>query len=348
MKSNPRISAAVRVALGVTAGFIVLGSASSALAQDDDASLEEITVTGTRIKVPGIVSSSPIYSIGEGEIQLQAQPEVERILRLLPVTKPDDGQNVNNGSDGAATIDLRGLGEERNLILIDGKRATPYSIAGLVDTQTIPTALIERIDIITGGASAVYGSDAIAGALNFVMKKDFEGIDLRYNHTVTDENDGVTQSASMTMGTNMADGRGNAVLAASTYSHALQVAPPENHRPKQLRAELMHARSFVDRHTNGLLDHLTNKMSALQKDADKADAARWGEAISIRAGETRPYVSNSNQLYIPRLPAIPFFERSTFPFLAELEAGTAVSASRTISHAARRQQKYWKILRSAI
>ncbi|MDJ0938478.1 MAG: TonB-dependent receptor [Woeseiaceae bacterium] len=213
MKTNPRISAAVRLALGVTAGFVVLGASPGALAQDDDTELEEITVTGTRITVPGIVSSSPIYSVGSDEIDLQAQPEVERVLRLLPITKPDDGQNVNNGSDGAATVDLRGLGEERNLILIDGKRATPYSIEGLVDTQTIPTALIERIDIITGGASAVYGSDAIAGALNFVMKKDFEGIDLRYNHTETSESDGVTQSASLTMGANMFDGRGNVVLS---------------------------------------------------------------------------------------------------------------------------------------
>ena len=213
MKTNPRVSAAVRLALGVTAGFAVLGASQSAVAQDDDAQLEEITVTGTRITVPGVASSSPIYSVGADEIELQAQPEVERILRLLPITKPNDGQNVNNGTDGAATVDLRGLGEERNLILIDGKRATPYSIEGLVDLQTIPTALIERIDIVTGGASAVYGSDAIAGALNFVMKKDFEGVDVRYNWTETGEGDGTQQSASITLGANAFDGRGNVVLS---------------------------------------------------------------------------------------------------------------------------------------
>jgi outer membrane receptor protein involved in Fe transport len=197
--------------MGVTSGFVVLGS-GNALAQDDEAALEEITVTGTRITVPGIESSSPIYSVGSEEIDLQAQPEVERILRLLPITKPDDGQNVNNGTDGAATVALRGLGEERNLVLIDGRRVTPYSIEGLADLQTIPTALIERIDIITGGASAVYGSDAIAGALNFVMKKDFEGVDFRYNHSEYSEGDGQTQNASLTLGANSGDGRGNAVL----------------------------------------------------------------------------------------------------------------------------------------
>ncbi|NCF59841.1 MAG: TonB-dependent receptor [Gammaproteobacteria bacterium] len=211
MNSNPRLSAAVRLAMGVTSGFVVLGS-GNALAQDDEAALEEVVVTGTRITVPGIESSSPIYSVGSDEIDLQAQPEVERILRLLPITKPDDGQNVNNGTDGAATVDLRGLGEERNLVLVDGRRVTPYSTEGLVDLQTIPTALIERIDIITGGASAVYGSDAIAGALNFVMKKDFEGVDFRYNHSEYSEGDGQTQNASLTLGANSADGRGNAVL----------------------------------------------------------------------------------------------------------------------------------------
>ena len=90
MKTNPRVSAAVRLALGVTAGFAVMGAPQGALAQDDDdAQHEDITVTGTRITVPGVVSSSPIYSVGADEIELQAQPEVERILRLLPITKPD-------------------------------------------------------------------------------------------------------------------------------------------------------------------------------------------------------------------------------------------------------------------
>lgn len=213
MHSNQRLATAVRRALGVTTGVVAIGAAPLIHAQDDAETLEEITVTGTRVTVPGVVSSSPIYSVGQDEIQLQAQPEVERVLRLLPITKPTDGQNVNNDTDGAATVDLRGLGEERNLVLIDGKRATPYSIEGVVDMQSIPTALIERIDIVTGGASAVYGSDAIAGALNFVMRKDFEGVDLRFNHTVTGEDDGVIQSAALVMGANMADGNGNVVVS---------------------------------------------------------------------------------------------------------------------------------------
>ena len=157
MSSNNAVRSAVRQAITVGALATVLGYAPISVAQDEE--IEEITVTGTRIKVPGVESASPIFSVDDSEIALQQQPEVERILRLLPITKPDDGQNVNNGTVGVASIDLRGLGSQRNLVMMDGKRVTPYNINGIVDTSTIPTALIDRIDIITGGASAVYGSD---------------------------------------------------------------------------------------------------------------------------------------------------------------------------------------------
>ena len=161
---------------------------------------------------PAAESSSPILSVGVAEIQSQLQPEVEKILRVLPITVPGDGQNANNGSAGAATVNLRGLGPQRNLVLINGKRATPYNYNGLVDTSTIPTALIERIDIVTGGASAVYGSDAIAGAINFVLRSDYEGMDLNYDMSQYGEKDGELRTASLTLGANMADGRGNVVL----------------------------------------------------------------------------------------------------------------------------------------
>jgi iron complex outermembrane recepter protein len=207
--TNRKLARAVKLAL---LGVGAAGVSAPAVAQDeapDD--LEEITVTGTRITAPGLESSSPVYSIGEQEIELQQQPEIEKILRLLPITAPDQGENVNNGSAGVSTIDLRGLGAQRNLIMVDGKRLTPYNIFGRVDVSTIPTALIERIDIVTGGASAVYGSDAISGAINFIMKRDFEGIDITSYYTQTDEQDGDHLSASITMGVNSGNGRGNVV-----------------------------------------------------------------------------------------------------------------------------------------
>lgn len=190
----------------ITAGASMLAVSGAAIAQEN---LGEIVVTGTRITQPGVVSSSPIYSVGAGEIDLQQQPEIEKILRVLPITAPSDGQNVNNGTAGVATINLRGLGSQRNLILIDGKRLVPYDVGGQVDTSMIPTALIERIDIVTGGASAVYGSDAISGALNFIMKKDFEGVEINTSFSQTQERDGNIRRADVTMGANVADGRGN-------------------------------------------------------------------------------------------------------------------------------------------
>jgi iron complex outermembrane recepter protein len=208
--TNRKLARAVRLAL---LGIGAAGVAAPAVAQDEQApsELEQITVTGTRIAVPGLESSSPIYSVGESEIELQQQPEVEKILRLLPITAPDDGQNVNNGTAGVATVNLRGLGAQRNLILVNGKRLTPYNIFGIVDTSIIPTALVERIDIITGGASAVYGSDAISGAINFVMKSDFEGIDVTSYYSQTEEGDGDNLNVSLTMGANSESGRGNVV-----------------------------------------------------------------------------------------------------------------------------------------
>ena len=213
MNSNNAVRSAVRQAITVGALVTVLGYNPVAVAQDEV--IEEVVVTGTRITVPGIESSSPIYSVGDDEIALQQQPEVERILRLLPITKPADGQNVNNGTVGVASIDLRGLGSQRNLVLVDGKRVTPYNINGIVDTSAIPTALIDRIDIITGGASAVYGSDAISGALNFIMKRNFEGVDLRGYYGVTEESDGDNRNLALTVGSNVADGRGNVVLSVN-------------------------------------------------------------------------------------------------------------------------------------
>ena len=210
--SRNNIAGAVHRAIYGAAVLAAVGIPLASMAQDTDAPLEEIITTGTRIVAPGVESASPIFSVGDEEIALQGQPEVERIIRLLPITKPSDGANANNGTAGAATIDLRGLGSQRNLVLVDGKRATPYNYNGIIDTSTIPTALIERIDIITGGASAVYGSDAISGALNFIMKRDFEGVDLRGYYSVSDEDDGDNRSMSLTVGSNLADGRGNVVL----------------------------------------------------------------------------------------------------------------------------------------
>jgi len=196
---------------------MVLATPAFAQEQDkqNDSSMDEVVVTGTRISVPGVVSSSPIFTVGTAEIERAQQPEVEMIFRQLPITLPSDGSNANNGTAGAATIDLRGLGPQRNIILIDGKRLTPYNFNGLVDTSVIPTAILERVDVLTGGASTSYGSDAMSGAINFITKRDFEGVALDTNYSMTGEQDGDIMSAALTLGTNVADGRGNLIFSVN-------------------------------------------------------------------------------------------------------------------------------------
>jgi outer membrane receptor protein involved in Fe transport len=230
MSTNHSLRSAVRLALATRNGAWAMPKPVRKVAQcailttaaaaawspaysQEGAGVEELVVTGTRIRQPGVVSSSPIYSIGTEEIERQQEPELEKLLRLLPVTAPSDGQNVNNGTQGAATIDLRGLGSQRTLVLMNGRRTVPFNDDGEVDTSMIPTALIERVDIITGGASAVYGSDAIAGAVNVILKDDFEGVDIRMNTSQTGEKDGQDSWVGVTLGTNAADGRGNIVLS---------------------------------------------------------------------------------------------------------------------------------------
>ena len=170
---------------------------------------------GDVYKRQGVESSSPILTVTADQIQQLQTPEVGQILNQLPSTLIGDNSSANNGSAGATTLDLRGLGEQRSLILIDGKRVTPYNINSIVDLSVIPTALIERIDVVTGGASAVYGSDAMSGAVNFIMKKDFEGVAIDSNFQQTTESDGKIKSASFTLGSNVADGRGNVVMSVN-------------------------------------------------------------------------------------------------------------------------------------
>lgn len=213
-----RKASAWSLAFATATGLGSFGVAPTALGQEEV--LEEVVVTGSRIRRPGLRSASPITTIGLEEIEFQQEVEVEKILRELPSTIPGDGQNVNNGTDGVATVDLRGLGPERNLILLNGRRMTPANFRGRVDTSTIPAALIERIDIITGGASAVYGSDAVAGAVNIVTKQNFEGLDLQVSQSETGDSDGEVDNVSLTLGSALEGGRGNVAINLSWSERA--------------------------------------------------------------------------------------------------------------------------------
>lgn len=172
----------------------------------------EIVVTGSRIVRRERTAMSPFAVIDEEAIRLSNQTNIENVLRKQPQFAQATGSSTNNGNDGAATVDLRQLGEARTLVLVDGKRFVPYDYQGFVDISMIPVDLIERVEVITGGASAVYGSEAVAGVVNFIMKDDFEGMEVNGSYGVTDESDGDTHDFSVTAGSSFAGGRGNIVF----------------------------------------------------------------------------------------------------------------------------------------
>lgn len=146
------------------------------------ASVETIQVTGTRIRAPNVVAVAPVLAVSEEEVKLQGTSNVEDLLNRLPQVIPDQNKGVDNGSTGTATVDLRGLGANRTLVLIDGKRLGPGDASGgtgaAADLNFIPATLVQSIEVLTGGASTDYGSDALAGVVNFKLKRDFEGIEI--------------------------------------------------------------------------------------------------------------------------------------------------------------------------
>lgn len=200
--------------------------ANSAVAQDesDDVVLEDtgstIIVTGSRIARPNLEAASPVAVVSGEEAQEFADITLDTFVNTLPQVNPAGTTTSNNpGNGGQSNINLRGLGSNRNLVLIDGRRPMVSAADLTVDLNTIPAALIDRIDIITGGAGAVYGADAIAGVVNIILKDDFEGVDVRasYSNALRDW-DAEEYSISGVIGGNFADGRGNAVIAAEHSS----------------------------------------------------------------------------------------------------------------------------------
>jgi iron complex outermembrane recepter protein len=172
-----------------------------------------IIVTGSRIARPNIEQSSPVSVIDAQEISLSQPVSAEEFLRDLPGTTPAIGPAVNNGSNGTATVNLRGLGTNRNLVLLNERRVVPATLGGVADLNIIPVALIERVDVFTGGASTVYGADAVAGVVNFITRRNFAGIDISANYGLAERGDGASYRVDLTTGANFDDGRGNAVFS---------------------------------------------------------------------------------------------------------------------------------------
>ena len=189
--------------------------AGGALAQEP---IEEVTVTGSRIVRRDLTAPSPILTVTSENIINSSSTGVETVLNQLPQFVPagtEFGGGIQNGatnSPGAATLNMRGMGTNRNLVLIDGRRAQPVNASLVVDVNTIPASAIASVEVITGGASAVYGPDALAGVTNFILKDDFEGIEIGMQTGQASEGDGAESNFNMLIGLNADDGRGNIMV----------------------------------------------------------------------------------------------------------------------------------------
>jgi outer membrane cobalamin receptor len=206
-----------KLLLGATT-IAALSGSNAAFAQQ--VATESVVVTGSRIPQRNVEGSSPITSVTSQEVKLQGTPSIVDLMKTLPsVVNDGDSDSVTNGTGGLATIDLRNLGTKRTLVLVDGKRLVASDASLDVDTNIIPAGMVDRIEVLTGGDSAVYGSDAVAGVINVILKKDFEGLQIDSQVTFTDHNfDGVKHDTYGLLGFNSGDGKGNLTIYAE-YAH---------------------------------------------------------------------------------------------------------------------------------
>jgi iron complex outermembrane receptor protein len=215
----PRLTALATTISGVLGTNLMLAAPASA----QDQGLEEITVTGSRIVRRDLDAPSPIMTVDAQRLEQSSTLSIESVLNQMPQFTPAGTQFVSGGqgspttSLGIASVNLRGIGTNRTLVLVDGRRPQPINAALVVDLNTIPSAAIERVETITGGASAVYGPDALAGVVNFVLKDDFEGVDVDYQIGAATEGDGQENRFNTLFGVNSADGRANVMVGLEYY-----------------------------------------------------------------------------------------------------------------------------------
>ena len=206
------LSSAISIAVG-----LACMAPGSSIAQVMEGVIEEIKITGSRIRTGRQAASIPVDTVSSDDIKASGYQNVEEILNNMPQFVPSRTASTNSTANptatGAATLDLRGLGAQRSLVLVNGRRYTFFDSSQTTDINSIPASLIERIEVVTGGASAVYGSDAVAGVVNFILRDDFEGVEIRSQFNQTTEGDGNITDVTLTLGGNFADNRGNAVVA---------------------------------------------------------------------------------------------------------------------------------------
>lgn len=238
MLKKSQLSLAVAAALGLSTMTFMPANAQ----EPDEAALEEVVVTGSRIQRLNLISSSPVQQLDQEQLSFSGVTRIEDVLSSLPQISIDQGAGQAIEAEGTATVQLRNLGVSRTLVLVDGKRLpinSPTSVESGPDLNFIPMQLVKRVEVLTGGASSTYGSDAVAGVINFIMRDDFEGVSLDYQYSgyrhdnngngrsrATEEvgfpvpsgdvTDGDIQDLTFLIGGDINNGRGN-MTAYATY-----------------------------------------------------------------------------------------------------------------------------------
>lgn len=186
MSTSNSLRRAVRNAL--LTGATVAATTSLSVSAGEEQPITEVVVTGTRIVSPNLESISPVAAITSEDIGLTGKVRVEDIINQMPQAFAAQGSSISNASTGTATVSLRGLGAQRTLVLVNGRRLMPGDPDGsnAADLNFIPAALVRRVDVLTGGASSVYGADAVAGVVNFIMDTEFEGVKVEANYSVNE------------------------------------------------------------------------------------------------------------------------------------------------------------------
>jgi iron complex outermembrane recepter protein len=201
-------------------GFAIfsLGLFSGNVLAQEDQQIEEITVTGSRIARDANLSGAlPVQTVGEQEIQLSGEFSLTDVVNDIPalLSSTSSESSIDSAfADGANILNLRGLGSNRTLVLVDGRRHVGgVQGTAAVDVGSIPMRLVERVEVLTGGASAIYGADAVTGVVNFILKDDYEGFNIDASYGLSSRGDAAQTALTATWGTNFAGDRGNIAVS---------------------------------------------------------------------------------------------------------------------------------------
>src|SRR5690606_7946280 len=209
-------------ATAITGSAFAQDAAPAQEAPSQDATtLDRIEVTGSRIRSVDAETSQPVLVLNREDIEKQGVTSVAEVLNRISAAGPSINRTFNNGGDGSSTISLRNLGDSRTLVLVDGRRWVS-SLGGSVDLNTIPSSIVERIEVLKDGASASYGSDAIAGVVNIITRNNYDGAEASVHLGQFSEGDGERNSISATIGANT--DRSNVVISLSRVEEGSVIA----------------------------------------------------------------------------------------------------------------------------